>query len=106
MSAHNYRITLEYMGGKAEGPEAPAPLSFNAANHDNLFEIIANVQRSGMFDLDTAAALALGMKLFSEVMLQHRKDPLFEPIAGAYREFIGQFKARMKELQSQGGERG
>jgi hypothetical protein len=46
------------------------------------------------------------MKLFSEVMLQHRKDPLFEPIAGAYREFIGQFKARMKELQSQGGEQG
>ena len=103
MSAHTYRITLEYTGGKATGQQAPAPLSFTASNHDNLFEIIANVQRSGMFDQDTAASLALGMKLFSEVMLQHRKDPLFDPIAGAYREFIGQFKTRMKELQPKGG---
>jgi hypothetical protein len=87
MSAHTYRITLEYTGGKAAGPQAPAPLSFNASNHDNLFEIIANVQRSGMFDQDTAASLA----------------PLFDPIAGAYREFIGQFKARMKELQAGDG---
>jgi hypothetical protein len=96
MSAHTYRITLEYVGGRAEGPDAPAPLSFTADNHDNLFEIIKRVQGSGRFDPDTAAALALGMKLFGEVMLQHRKDPLFEPIAGPYREFIGQFKATMK----------
>jgi hypothetical protein len=104
MSAHTYRITLEYTGGRAEGPQAAAPLSFTASNHDNLFEIIAKVQSSGMFDPDTAASLALGMKLFSEVMLQHRKDPLFEPIAGAYREFIGQFKTRMKELQPKAGD--
>jgi hypothetical protein len=97
MSAHDYRITLEYIGGKIAGPEAPAPLSFTTSNHDNLFEIIGKVRASGKFDPDTAASLALGMKLFSEVMLAHRKDPLFEPIAGAYREFIGQFKAHMKE---------
>lgn len=99
MSAHTYRITLEYTGGKAEGPDAPAPLSFTAANHDNLFEIVERVRRSGRFDQDTAAALAVGMKLFSEVLLQHRDDPLFGPIAGAYREFIGQFKTAMKERQ-------
>jgi hypothetical protein len=54
------------------------------------------VQRSGAFDAYTAAALALGMKLFGEVMLQHCKDPLFEPIVEPYREFIGAFKAGTK----------
>jgi len=100
MSTHDYRITLEYAGGKA-GDEAPAPLTFSASDHDNLFEIIAKVRSSGMFDADSAAALALGMKLFSGVMLAHRKDPLFEPIAGAYRDFIGEFKARMQASQPQ-----
>ena len=101
MSAHNYRITLEYTGGKKEGAQAPAPLSFNAANHDDIFEIIARVRAAGVFDEDSAAALALGMKLFSEVMLAHRDDPLFAGIAPAYREFIGQFKARMREAGGQ-----
>lgn len=102
MSAHNYRITLEYTGGKKEGPDAPAPLSFNAGNHDDIFEIIARVQASNRFDPDTAAALALGMKLFSEVMLAHRDDPLFASIAPAYRDYISQFKASMREAGSQG----
>ncbi|WP_081933918.1 DUF3861 family protein [Massilia sp. 9096] len=70
-------------GMRAEWPHRP-------------FAGIADVQRSGVFDADTAAALALGMKLFGEVMLQHRKDPLFEPIVEPYRGFIGAFKARMK----------
>ena len=96
MSAHNYRITLEYTGGKKEGADAPAPLSFEVGNHDDLFAIIANVRRSGMYDDDTAAALALGMKLFSEAMLTNRKDPLFAPMWAAYGEFIGQFKERMR----------
>lgn len=104
MSAHTYRITLEYLGGRAEGEHAPAPLSFTASNHDNLFDIITRVQNSGAYDPDTAAALALGMKLFSEVMLQHRKDPMFEPIAEAYRAFIGQFKERMKAADSNAGD--
>lgn len=96
MSAHEYRITLEYAGGKHAGPALHPPLTFNAGNHDDLFDIIENVRRAGLFDPDTAAALVLGMKLFSEVMLAHRKDPLFAPIAAAYRDYIGEFKARIK----------
>jgi hypothetical protein len=101
MSAHNYRITLEYTGGKKAGAEAPAPLSFNAGNHDDIFEIIARVRASQRFDDDTAAALALGMKLFSEVMLAHRDDPLFETIGPAYRDYIAQFKTSMREAGRQ-----
>jgi hypothetical protein len=96
MSAHQYRVTLEYLGGKHAGPEQHAPLQFDAGNHDDLFDIIGKVQVAQLTDADNAAALALGMKLFGEVMLKHRKDPLFEPLAPAYRAFIAAFKERFK----------
>jgi hypothetical protein len=103
MSAHQYRITLEYLGGKHAGPDLYLPISFETDNHDDLFKIIQSVQNAQLFDNDTAAALALGMKLFSAVMLEHRKDPLFEPIAVAYRDYIGNFKKRIQEANTNGG---
>lgn len=101
MSAHQYRITLEYLGGKHAGPELHPPLQFEVGNHDDLFDIIHAVQAADLYDRDTAAALALGMKLFSEVMLKHRKDPMFAPVETAYREYIGVFKQRVKEAKRQ-----
>lgn len=44
MSAHQYRITMEYLGGKHAGPEVHEPLSFEASNHDDLFDIIKSVR--------------------------------------------------------------
>lgn len=96
MSAHQYRITVEYLGSKHAGPELHHPFIFEATNHDDIFNIINTVQASQLFERDTSAALVLGMKLFSEVMLQHKKDPLFEPMWVAYREYVGQFKQRLK----------
>ncbi|HUG59849.1 MAG TPA: DUF3861 domain-containing protein [Candidimonas sp.] len=99
MAAHQHRITLEYLGGKHAGPELHQPLVFTAENHDDLFEIIDKVQAAGFFDRETSAALALGMKLFSEVMLKNRKDPMFEPILAAYRDYIQVFKQRLAEAE-------
>ncbi|GGI17862.1 DUF3861 domain-containing protein [Oxalicibacterium faecigallinarum] len=97
MSAHNYRITLEYLGGKHAAPETYAPLQFEAGNHDDLFSILRRVQSSGLADADEAAALALGMKLFGEVMLKHRKDPLFAALQSNFVEFINAFKQRIRD---------
>src|SRR3546814_11708330 len=96
MSAHNYRVTLEYLGGKHADSNAHAPLQFSAGNHDDLFYIIERVRAAQLTDADTAAALALGMKLFGEVLLTHRKDPLFAELQPAFRHFIGSFKERIK----------
>jgi hypothetical protein len=101
MSAHQYRITLEYMGGKHHGSELHAPLHFEVGNHDDLFNIVKNVQEAQLFDADTSAALVLGMKLFSEVMLKHRKDPIFSPMADAYKDYIGIFKQKIKEAHQE-----
>lgn len=97
MSAHNYRVTLDYLGGKHAGPETHAPLQFEAGNHDDLFMIIERAQTAGITDKDEAAALALGLKLFGEVLLKHRKDPLFSALQPAFVEFIGAFKQRIRD---------
>lgn len=101
MSAHQYRITMEYLGGKHAGPELHAPLRFEIGNHDDLFAIMHKVRGAGMFDADTSAALALGMKLFSEVMLQHKQDPMFAPMLAAYLDYIKVFKQRLNEAAPQ-----
>ncbi len=90
---HRYRVTLEHLGTPKEGAALHPPLSFEASNHDDLFPIIERSRAKAVFDPDTAAALALGMKLFSEVMLKHRHHPLFADLRGPMRAFIGQYKA-------------
>ena len=102
MSAHQYRITLEYLGGKQAGPELHQPVVFETGNHDDIFTILESVQAARVFDRDTSAALVLGMKLFSEIMLKHKKDPLFAPMLAAYLDYIGPFKARLKDAKAKG----
>src|SRR5690554_79722 len=97
MAGHQHRITLEYLGGKHAEPDLHQPLVFTAENHDDLFEIIDKAQAAEIFDKETSAALVLGMKLFSEVMLKNRKDRMFEPMLAAYRDYIKVFKQRILE---------
>ena len=97
MSAHQYCVTLEYLGGKHAGAEAHTPLRFEAGNHDDLFDIVERVRGANLTDADQAAALALGLKLFGEVMLAHRKDPLFAPLQPAFSEFMAAFKQRIRD---------
>jgi hypothetical protein len=94
MKEHRYRITLEHLATASEGQEQHAPLVFEAGNHDDIFAIVGKVRGNGQFDADASAQLALGLKLFSEVMLKNRKHPLFEEIQPALREFIGKLKSQ------------
>ena len=81
-----------------------APLSFEAGNHDDIFSIVARLRGNGQFDSDTSAQLALGLKLFSEVMLKNRKHPLFEDIQPALRDFIMKLKSQGKAAAAAQGE--
>lgn len=106
MRAHQYQITVEYLRGRHAGPELHQPVVFEVGNHDDIIDIIKSVQESQMFDRDTSASMVLGMKLFSEVMLKHRKDPLFEPMLAAYHQYVGQFKQRINEARPQQKQQG
>jgi hypothetical protein len=89
---HRYRVTVEHL--QAAQPEFPLheTLCFEATNHDDVLAIVDRLRARARFDADTTAALAVGLKLFGEVALKHRDDPLFAPIMAPLREFIGGLK--------------
>lgn len=93
MKQHRYRITVEHLALPDGSPPAEAhPLRFEARNHDELGAIVARVQQRGDLSPEDATAFAIGLKLFSEVMLENRKLPLFA-------EFQPHFKAFMQTLK-------
>ncbi len=85
---HKYQVTLTKLDTEA----AAESLSFEIHNHDDLFLITEAVRSKGILDKDKAAALAVGLKVFSEVVLEHRHTPPFEAMWGPLREFIQELK--------------
>jgi hypothetical protein len=90
---HHYRITIEAIAAPQEAPVAQADsLRFEISNHDELFAIVERMRQREDLDPDSATALAVGLKLFSEVMLNNRQHPLFAPLKEAFPAFMKQLK--------------
>jgi hypothetical protein len=88
MKGHRYRITVEHLEDAKGSPVQAAPLSFEARNHDDVLSIVQRMQARGTFPPDVAAQLAVGLKLFGEVMLQYRDEEIFKPLQPAFGEFM------------------
>lgn len=90
---NQYKITLEHTyNPKEEELQQPVVVAFD--NHDNIFNIIKVLQERDLFnDVNQSAEFAIGLKMFSEVMLRNKDNPLFE-------EFLPAFKNFMKKLKS------
>lgn len=92
---HKFQITLTPLEQDASGPsEARAPLVFMHENHDDLELIVERARRTSGLDADSAAAMAVGLKLLAEVTLKQRGNPLFDVLRDPIREFIQSLKAR------------
>jgi uncharacterized protein DUF3861 len=92
MNSYRYKITVEALtGAKGEPVEAKA-LCFEAANHDDILAIVEQMRAKLPFDEDTSASLGVGLKLFSEVTLTQRNDPMFMAIRPALSEFVRKLK--------------
>lgn len=91
---HRYRITVEHLATPREGDPRQPALVFEAGNHDDILRIAGRMREKTGFGRDEAAALAIGMKLFTEVMIAHRDDPLFAALRPHMREFVAGIKAR------------
>ena len=95
--AYQYRLRLEQVAGI--GPDSPRhePLELEFTNHDDIFSIVERLQQRQLFEEPgQATEFAIGLKMFSEVMLKNRQHPLFEELAPAFRAF-------MQKLKSGGG---
>ena len=96
MKSHRYRVTVQALNSSADR----ASVNFEVDHHDELFAIVDKVRRGGGYADDEAAALAVGLKLLSGVMLEHRNDPLFADVQPVLRAFIGNLKARTAAVDS------
>lgn len=95
--AHHYRVSVEALATFDQVDTNTEPLVFNTSNHDDILHIVKMI-RSGMaWDDNTCASFAVGLKLFTEVMLQHKDDPLFLELKPAILEFMKKLKGSLKE---------
>lgn len=97
MNSYRYRVTVEAMTGAKGEPVEGRTLTFEAANHDDILGIAERLQGTGRFAPEKAAALGIGLKLFGEVVLENRADPLFAALRPALGEFIGGLKQMGKK---------
>ena len=91
---YSYRVTIESTEATAQPESAEGrSMQFETRNHDDLFKIVEAIRSKEILDGAKSAALAIGLKLFSEIVLEKRRDPLFEPLLAPMQSFIRQLKA-------------
>lgn len=91
---NKYRLNLEYISSTKEDTILPEPIEIDFENHDDIFAIIQTLKKKNHFANDNdATEFAIGLKLFSEVMIKNKNIALFE-------DFFPAFGAFMKKLKS------
>ena len=101
MKQHTYEVTLKHIADAQGNPSTYTDtLSFNTYNHDDIFKVLDAIQNSQMLDAEAAKSFAVGLKLFSEVMLEHKNLPLFKDFMPHFGQFMKALKQTVK-TQSQ-----
>ena len=96
--AYTYRLRLEQVAGIVPDSPQPAPLELTFENHDDIFGIVERLQSRQLFaEPGQSTEFAIGLKLFSEVMLKNRQHPLFEELAPVFKVFMQRLKAPPQE---------
>jgi hypothetical protein len=91
---NTYQLDLKELKLK-DGSEGTKSLNLEFDNHDDIFNIFEVVKSKQIFeDENTATEFALGLKLFTEVMLKNKHHPLFEDLRPAIIEFMKKLKAQ------------
>lgn len=91
---NEYKLTLEYLKNNKgeEMQEVPVELLFQ--NHDNIYKIIEILQDKKLFSDDAQSTqLAIGLKLFGDIVMRNRDHSLFEDIQPAFVEFMKKLKS-------------
>jgi hypothetical protein len=91
VNSYRYRVTLERLANAKGDPVTAQSFSFYATNHDCILANVDKLRTWLWFAAGTAASRG-GLRLFSEVALTDRNDPLFAVIRPALSRFIKQLK--------------
>ncbi|WP_425479728.1 DUF3861 domain-containing protein [Pseudoxanthomonas wuyuanensis] len=98
-NAHRYRITVTPVESDGQPCSGRCTIEFEHSCHDDWMRILEATQRQRGFSGDERAALVVGTKLLSGLMLQHRKDSddLFAPLRPHMPGFIQGLKQRNRD---------
>ncbi|MDQ1140302.1 DUF3861 domain-containing protein [Pedobacter agri] len=92
---NKYKLTLEEISLASEDEVKNAPLKLEFDNHDNLFNIINVVKSKAIFeDENQSTEFAIGLKMFTEVILKNRDNELFKELQPAIAEFMKKLKSK------------
>lgn len=81
MKQNTYQVRIEQISDK-QGRAVKLPaLSFQARNHDDLFNLVEQIKNRGLLNADDSAAFAVGLKLFGEILLENRAQPFFKELS-------------------------
>lgn len=92
MQEHLYKITVQEISSNGEGGKEA---SFHVHNHDDIFHIIELAKENPNLGAD-AEPLILGLKLFTEVCMRHRKEEPFASFQSKLVEIVKAIKQQVK----------
>lgn len=91
---NKYHLKLEYTTSAKEDVILPDPIEIDFENHDNIFDIIDTIKEKNLFTNENQAAeFAIGLKMFSEVMIKNKNAPLFDELLPAFGAFMKKLKS-------------
>ncbi|MEN8746728.1 MAG: DUF3861 domain-containing protein [Wenyingzhuangia sp.] len=91
---NRYRLRLELLELLRPDDKINSPIELEFGNHDNIFAIIEKMKKRDRFKTEQdSVEFAIGLKLFSEVMLKNRDNPLFEDFRPAFGELMKKIKS-------------
>jgi hypothetical protein len=91
---NKYKLRLDLLELLRPDDKVYTPIELEFGNHDNIFAIIEKMKERNRFKTEQdSVEFAIGLKLFSEVMLKNKDNPLFE-------DFRPAFGNMMKKLKS------
>ena len=92
--ANKYHLTLKLLQQTNGDTSADKNLELTFENHDEIFNIIERLQEKDPFgNKQQATEFALGLKLFTEVMIKNRKHEMFEELSIAFPLFMKKLKS-------------
>jgi predicted DNA-binding protein YlxM (UPF0122 family) len=97
---NKYKLKLELLATAKVDDTIYTPIELEFDNHDNIFTIIERMKNRNIFKTqDQATEFAIGLKMFSEVMLKNRENELFSEFRPAFSEFMKKLKSTPTEIE-------
>lgn len=89
MSKYQYKFTIEQLNSEKS-------LNFQTSSHEDIFKIVQMMNEKMDLDESQSTSLAVGLKLFSGVLLKHKDSEPFKQLMPHFKEFMKMIKNQNK----------